>query len=159
MVKPLSPYRRNAQQCPYDSFVDYESGKELKGMQYWKPFIDVLWQYINHPEVNFDGDIGVLSRKHVTVNSVTHIGKESNNLGEAEVLGVQEGDYIAYANRAERLLSNKEKILLAEPKDVKKFGVPQRTLHSIPSALKKESPVTLKDKTVKRLLAYIYSTL
>ena len=29
-------------------------------MQYWKPFVDVLWNYVNHPEAKFDGDVGVL---------------------------------------------------------------------------------------------------
>lgn len=26
-IKPLAPYRKNAQQCPYNSFIDYESSK------------------------------------------------------------------------------------------------------------------------------------
>lgn len=75
LVKPLAPYRKNAQQCPYDTFIGYESGKEKSGLQYWKRFDDAFWSYINHPEAKFDGDVGVLSRKHVSVGSVTHIGK------------------------------------------------------------------------------------
>lgn len=62
-------------------------------MQYWKPFVNVFWDYVNHPEAKFDGDIGVLKRKHVVVGSVVHIGKESNNLEQAGVLGVQGDDY------------------------------------------------------------------
>jgi hypothetical protein len=65
-VKPMAPYTKNPQQCPYDTFIDYESGKEMSGLQYWKRFDDVFWSYVNHPEAKFDGDVGVLSRKHVT---------------------------------------------------------------------------------------------
>jgi hypothetical protein len=157
VVKPLSPYRRNAQQCPYDSFVDYESGKELEGMQYWKPFNDVLWQYINHPEAKFDGDIGVLSRKHVTINSVIHIGKESNNLEEAEVLGVQKDDYVFYGSDVERLAASKDILMMAEPKDVKQFGITQRTLFNVKHALINGKMTTLREKTIRGLLAYLHS--
>jgi hypothetical protein len=40
----------------------------------------------------------VLSRKNVFVGSVVHIGKESNNLEQAEVLGVQDDDYVVYCD-------------------------------------------------------------
>lgn len=156
VVKPLSPYRRNSQQCPYDSFIDYESTKELQGSQYWKPFNDVLWQYVNHPEAKFDGDVGVLSRKHVTVNSVTHIGKESNNLEEAEILGVQKDDYVFYGSVVEQLLAHKEKISQAEPKDVKRYGISQQTLYNVKRAILNSNWNSISAKTIQRLLAYIY---
>lgn len=154
-VKPLSPYRKNAQQCPYDSFVDYESGKEMKGMQYWKPFGDVFWQYIDHPEAKFDGDIGVLTRKHVAINSVMHIGKESNNLEQAEILGVQDNDYVIYSNAIDQLLAHKEKILAAKPKDVVGFGISQRTLFNVKRAICLERAHHLKHKITQRLQQFI----
>lgn len=156
-VKPLAPYRKNAQQCPYDSFIDYESGKEMKGLQYWKPFVDVFWDYVKHLEAKFDGNVGVLSRKHITVGSVVHIGKESNNLEQAEVLGVQDDDYVVYGSSAEQLLSNKEGILLAEPKDVKKFGISQRTLYNVKRSLTPTQIPKLSKKTRECLLAYIHT--
>lgn len=150
-VKPLSPYRKNAQQCPYDSFVDYESGREMRGLQYWKPFGDVFRQYIKHPEAKFDGDIGVLSRKHVTIGAVMHIGKESNNLEEAEILGVQDNDYVIYNNAIDQLLAHKEKILAAKPKDVVGFGISQRTLFNVKRAIRLERAHHLKHKISQRL--------
>lgn len=120
-VRPLSPYRKNARQCPYDTFIDYESGKEMNGLQYWKRFDEVFWSYVNHPEAKFEGDVGVLKRKHVNVGSVTHIGKESNNLEQAEVLGVHETDYVVYGSAIEQLLAQKKEILLAEPKELKRL--------------------------------------
>lgn len=154
-VKPMAPYTRNPQQCPYDTFIDYESGKEMNGLQYWKRFDDVFWSYVNHPEAKFDGDVGVLSRKHVTVNSVTHIGKESNNLEHAEILGVHEGDYVVYGKDTERLRPHAEKILLAEPKDVKPFGITQRTLYNARDAILHGAWHRISQRTTRRLLTYV----
>jgi hypothetical protein len=41
---------------------------------------------------------------------------------------VQDDDYVVYRSSAERLLAHKKKILLAEPKDVKEYGISQQTL-------------------------------
>jgi hypothetical protein len=158
VVKLLSPYKRNAQQCPCDPFIDYESGKELQGSQYWKPFGDVLWQYINHPEAKFDGDIGVLSRKHVTINSVTHIGKESNNLEEVEILGVGDDAYTVYGSDIEHILVNKDKLMMSEPKDVKPFKISQHTLFNVKHALIQGDLTKLRKGTVRCLLAYLYAS-
>ena len=85
-----------------------------------------------------------------------HIGKESNNLEQTEVLGVQEGDYVRYGgSNLEQLIAHKEKILLAEPKDVKKFGVSRQTLFDVKRAIQSGNSGELKSKTVRRLLAYI----
>jgi hypothetical protein len=154
-VKPMAPYRKNAQKCPYDTFIDYESGKKMKGLQYWKRFDDVFWPYVNHPEAKFDGDVGVLSRKHVTVNSVTHIGKESNNLEQADILGVQESDYVVYSRDAIRLRPYAEKILMAEPKDVKAFHISQQTLHNVKQVIVRGAWQCISRKTMQRLLAYV----
>lgn len=154
-IKPMAPYRKNAQQCVYDSFIDYESGKELRGPQYWKRFDDVFWNYVNHPEAKFDGNYGVLLRKQILVSSVVLIGKESNNLEQAETLGVQADDYLIYSPEYERLLVYKEKILAAKPRDVKPYGVSQRTLYDVKRSIRRGKVSSLKEKTVSRLLAYI----
>ena len=57
---------------------------------------DIFWDYVNHPESKFEGDVGVLDRKYVTVSRVMHIGKESNHLDESEVLGVDADSYETY---------------------------------------------------------------
>jgi hypothetical protein len=154
-VHPLAPFRRNAQQCPYDSFIDYESGKEMKGLLYWKPFADVFWDYVNHPEAKFDGDIGILSRKHVVVGSVVHIGKESNNLELAKILGVRDDGYAVYRSGAEQLRPYTETILQAEPKDVRKFGISQQTLYNAKDAILHGAWRRISQRTTRRLLAYV----
>lgn len=154
-IKPLSPYRKNAQECPYDSFIDYESGKELKGLHYWRPFGDVLRQYISHPESKFDGDVGVLARKHVAIKSAIHIGKESNNL-QAEIWGVHDDDYVVYGGDLARLQHYADKLLQAEPKDVRKFGISQQTLYNAKQAICCGAWSRISSKTIRRLFGYVY---
>lgn len=49
---------------------------------------DVIWEYIAHPEsksqILSGGLSGILARRTVRVNSIIHIGKESNNLEEVQ---------------------------------------------------------------------------
>ena len=35
-IKPITTYRKDVEEAPFDSFIDYASGKELRGEQYWK---------------------------------------------------------------------------------------------------------------------------
>ncbi|WMW23199.1 hypothetical protein RE476_05045 [Methanolobus mangrovi] len=42
----------------------------------------MIIEYANHPEPKFDGDVGILERRHVYADSVIYIGKESNNIEE-----------------------------------------------------------------------------
>jgi len=58
-----------------------------------KSFWDNFREYLNHPESKFDGNIGVLKRKHIVASRVLHIGKESDNLDESEILGVDSESY------------------------------------------------------------------
>lgn len=37
-------------------------------------------QYVEHMENKFDGDIGVLERKHIQADGLIHIKKEANNI-------------------------------------------------------------------------------
>ena len=96
-VKPLVPYTKNHQGIVYGDFIDYQSGKVMNGIEYWKPMHTVFWDYLNHPESKFDGNTGKLERKHLHVRTIMHIGKESDNLDVANVMGVQDGAYTVYA--------------------------------------------------------------
>jgi hypothetical protein len=75
-----------------------------------------------------------------------HIGKEGNNLEQAErflVFKVMIMLFMA-ACSAEQLLRYKEKILQAESKGVKKVGISQRMLYDIKLALVTQSVAALK---------------
>lgn len=47
-----------------------------------------------------------------------HIGKESNNLDEMEILEISADGYVSYgAEERQQLLTHKDLIMLVEPKD------------------------------------------
>jgi len=57
-----------------------------------------LTQYVRHCDNKFDYDNeGIAHRKHIVVNRIRYIGKESNNL-EDNLAGIEEPDYIEYKN-------------------------------------------------------------
>ena len=89
---------------------------------------------MRHPESKFDGDVGVLKRKHVRITSIVHIGKESNGLDESELFGLDDSSYEIYQNDSEvdeKFRKLAPKILELKPKDVKGFGISKQTLWNI----------------------------
>lgn len=113
-VKPITPFSDNSQEAAYGKFVDYRTGDILEGLEYWKPLSKTLEKYLEHEESKLKGDIGKLERKHIIIDKVAYIGKESNNL---EITGTLEGpEYTVYQDDAklkERILgmTNKEAYL------------------------------------------------
>ncbi|MEO9307469.1 MAG: DNA polymerase [Nitrososphaera sp.] len=135
-VKPLAPYRKPVREAVYHDFIDYNDklGTKMRGKEHWQSLWDVFRQYLNHQESKFEGKTGVLKRKHVTVSNVVHIGKESNNLDESEVLGVDSDSYEVYEkieDLDEKFKKISEKVLKLNPRDVKKFGISRQTLWNI----------------------------
>lgn len=81
-----------------------------------------------------DGDVDVLERKHVNVTGIIHIGKESNELEESEMLGVGSDSYETYEdvrNLDEKFKKIAPSVLKLKPKDVKKFGISKQTLWNV----------------------------
>lgn len=86
-----------------------------------------------------DGDVGILERKHVKVTGIIHIGKESNELEESELLGVGSGSYETYEdvrNLDEKFKKIAQNILKLKPKDVKRFGISKQTLWNTKKKIK-----------------------
>jgi hypothetical protein len=138
-VKPVASFTKNSQRIVHENFIDYNSGNVLNGFEYWKPMDDVFFNYVNHEESKSDGDIGTLSRKHLKVESIIHIGKESNNLEDSRIFGVQDWDYQIYAD--EMGISNRksefEKFLLnLSPKNASEFSISSQTLRNIKRKIK-----------------------
>lgn len=161
LVKPLAPFVKPSRHAVFSDFVDYneKSGLKLRGKQYWKPFWDIFLEYLNHHESKFDGGVGVLQRKHVVVSEIKHIGKESNNLDESEILGVNYDGYEIYENFEnldEKFAKLAQKVLVLKPRDVKEFGISKQTLWNVKNKtmineLKKISK-KIKLKIVKSLV-------
>ena len=57
---------------------------------------------MDHNDGKYDGGIRELRRKQINIGEIEHIGKESNNLEESEVLGVSDNDYVIYDNKTEQ---------------------------------------------------------
>ena len=136
IIKPLAPFCKPPRHAVFGDFVDYydDSRQKLRGKQYWKLFWDVFLDYLNHPESKFDGDIGVLQRKHVTVTDVIHVGKESNRLDESELFGLDDSSYEIYCDESKIDKKFKEiapRILELKPKDVKEFEISKQTLWNV----------------------------
>lgn len=75
--------------------------------------------------------MGVLQRKDIRITSIIHIGKESNNLIESEIMGLDDSNYEIYRDEYEIDKKIKEiapKILELKPKDVKEYGISKQTL-------------------------------
>jgi hypothetical protein len=63
-IKPITSYKDNPQVAVESPFIDYNSKQILQGREYWKPLSNVFVEYIEHPEAKFEGDTGILQRRH-----------------------------------------------------------------------------------------------
>ena len=139
-------------EAPYRSFLDYKTGKaypnedSLDTKDYWKPMNEVFSDYIGHNDAKSDGEIGLLRKRHLTIDqdSIHYIGKESNELDTSEVVGVSLDDTIQYVNNQERLrviIGN-----LTEEKS-KTLGFSRRTYFYLKSKIRKNETISLRGKT------------
>lgn len=155
-IKPLAPFCRPPRHAVFGDFVDYydDSRQRLRGKQYWKLFWDVFLDYLNHPELKFDGDVGILQRKHVVVTGVIHIGKESNRLDESELFGLDDSSYEIYPDESEIDKKFKElapKILELKPKDVKEYGISKQTLWNVKQMIETNQLLRISNRNKIRL--------
>ncbi|WP_196296931.1 hypothetical protein [Methanosarcina mazei] len=145
-VKPLAPFTKDYQKIVYEPFIDYDSGEVKEGSQYFKPLSRTILHYVEHMENKFDGDIGVLKRKHIQAEGLVYIGKEANNIEDQplDVIGAQ-----VFVNEEEI----KQKILGLTPEEARKLGVKHRsTLKRMKDRIMKDGKISLDTKEVKKLL-------
>ncbi len=146
-VKPLAAYRKNAQEAVFDEFINYRNGEIMKGVQYWKDMKEIFWDYVNHPESKFEGDTGILQRKYLKVTNVVLIGKESNDLDESEVLGIDNDTYVLY----KRNEIPSKKILALKPKEAEKLGIGKVQLYRMKKSILSGKP-RFRKKTLDKLI-------
>ncbi|MEM3191113.1 MAG: hypothetical protein QW292_03280 [Candidatus Parvarchaeota archaeon] len=92
-IIPCLPYTKDTNGLQYRKFIDYRTGLSsdklpLPSTAYWKSIEDILTQYIRHNDNKFDYIDNTAQRKHIIVERVRYIGKESNNLDDVSVLGM-----------------------------------------------------------------------
>ena len=154
-IIPLLAYTKNTDIVPFSPFIDYKTGKEYKDntKYYWKPFSEFLFGYMNHNDNKYDGDIGELRRKQIIINDIEHIGKESNNLEESEVIGVSDNDYAIYDNKTEQKII--EVIKNMTTKQAKQVGIPKKNMCYLKNKIKTNKRIVLKRKTANKLIHYM----
>ena len=153
-IKPIVPYSKNPQSAVYRSFIDYNSGKIMEGQQYWKPMDEIFHNYMNHPESKFEGNIGILERRDLFAKSTVLTGKESNNLDESEVFGVQEKNYTLYLDDKAKLMNKQdmeEFILHLSPKVAHIHMIPDRTLRYWQKCIEGKIPFPISPRNLKKL--------
>ena len=104
---------------------------------------------MNHNDGKYDGNIGELKRKQIDIGEIEHIGKESNNLEESEVIGVSDNDYVIYDNKTEQKISDVIKNMTT--KDARRIGLSKRHLFRLKKRIKEGKKIALKRKTLKKL--------
>lgn len=110
----------------------------------------IFWDYLNHPESKFDGDAGVLQRKHLKIINIVYIGKESNDLEESEVLGIDDETYLQYHDHNIPI----QKILDLKPKEARKFNIEKTQLQRIKKSLK-SGIYNFRRKTFEKIMKIV----
>ena len=119
-------------------------------MHYWKPFSEFLFGYIDHNDGKYDGDIGELHRRRIEIGGIEHIGKESNNLDETEVIGGSGNDYVIYDNKTEQKII--DVIRNMTTKDARHIGLSKMQMFRLKKKVQQGKQIVLKKKTLKKLI-------
>lgn len=144
-VKPIAPFSREPQEAVHRPFIDYKTGKIMKGIEYWKRLSDVLLSYINHKESKMEGSIGVLERKHLNIEGFIYIGKEASNLEKAGILDSLR--YATYADKEDLL----KRIKSMSFEEAKKLGIPKTTYYRLRKMINEGKEAKLRRITKMKL--------
>jgi len=158
-IIPCLPYDKNPSGIQYKPFVDYKTDTAsdklpLPSQAYWYTLDDILTKYVRHSDNKFDYDNkGIAHRKHIVVNRIRYIGKESNNLEEASVFGIDDDSYLEYEN----IEDFKQWILLLKPKDVRDKRISERGLRNFKQKVKNGKGLKNRSKIARILFEYYKS--
>jgi hypothetical protein len=145
-ISPCLPFTRDIRGIQYKPFTDYRTNTvsdklPLPLWEYWHTVEDVLTQYVRHDDHKFDYDNeGIAHRKHIIADRIRYIGKETNNLDEVEITGLDGEDYLEYT-KGNEIVNSKEFldwVLTLKPKDVRDKGISQQALYYQRTIIKKE---------------------
>ena len=106
-----------------------------------------MTQYVRHNDNKFDYDSeGIAHRKNIIADRIRYIGKESNNIDEASVLGIDDDSYLEYEN----IEDFKQWIISLKPKDVRDKGISKQNLWNIKERIRKNE-MKYKSKALKEI--------
>jgi len=121
---------------------------------YWYTLDDILTKYVRHSDNKFDYDNqGIAHSKHIVVNRIRYIGKESNNIDESYVFGIDNDSYLEYENPEDF----RQWILSLKPKNVKDKGISERGLRNFKQKIKSGKGLKNKSKIARILFEYYKS--
>jgi hypothetical protein len=147
-VKPLAPYTNDYQKIVHEPFIDREAGDIKQGPEYFKQLSQTIIEYANHPESKFDGDVGILERKHIVADSVVHIGKEANNIDE-HALGVK---------KAQEFINERtvyDFILNLTPEKARELGIKHRSALAYLKKKAKDGELNFKSQNMKQIVLHV----
>ena len=134
----------------------------LPSWEYWHTLEDVLTQYVRHNDHKFDYDKeGIAHRKHIIAYRIRYIGKETNNIDEVEITGLDEDDYLEYTKDHE-IVNSKEFldwVLTLKPKNVRDKGISKMALWKVKDKIRQGKQLNPKTKIVKILLRLYKETI
>lgn len=154
-VSYINPEDKEFDSIPYMSFIDYKTGKLYDNQKimdtqfYWKPLTEVIEDYLDHKEAKSEGDIGLLRRRHITIdkNSIHRIGKETNELEESLVIGVEDENYTEYIKQDAII----QRLLSLSAKEAQKFGISRAEFYKVREKYIKGEEFELNKKTINKL--------
>ncbi|WP_342305897.1 hypothetical protein [Methanolobus sp. ZRKC5] len=112
---------------------------------YWKPLSDVFLDYINHPEAKFEGEVGILERRHLKPSGCVYIGKEANKIEMQEL----ESNTVEMYHDIEKI---REFVIGLTPAEAREIGIKYRsTLKKLKDRVKEED-FNLNTKEMRNIL-------
>ena len=108
-IIPVVPFTKDFEKVPYQPFFDLRTGKVYSENTeyYWKPLSEVFFDFYEHKEEKFDGTVGELKRKHITIEGINLIGKESNDLEQTEAIGADTDAYVYYNDNLKQKIAKR----------------------------------------------------
>lgn len=150
-VKPIAPFSREPQSMPYSKFINYYDGSIMEGQHYFKNLADEIYSYINHPESKMEGTVGILTTKHITIDNIVYVAKESHKI-QNNLSGLEKLDYNVAIDPKDI-----EKLLSLSWKQVKESGISRTQFYEIKKQLKEGETPVLRSKTLNRLRNITFS--
>jgi len=87
-------------------------------------------------------------KKHIFADRIRYIGKESNNLDESLIAGVEDDSYLEYSNLREFY----DWVLTLKPKDVRDKGISERELKRKKAVIRQGKRLNFRTKINKIFL-------
>jgi len=158
-VIPCLPFTKDLTGIDCEPFIDYRTNTPsshlpLPSYAYWHSLEEVLMSYVTHNDKKFDYDReGIAHRKHIIVDRIRCIGKESNNLDD-NLSGIEGPDYLEYSKEYNIIKNEdfKQWILSLKPKDVRDKGISQQALYYQKSLIRNGKSLNPRQKIGRKLL-------